>query len=136
MVPTRAWCRPPTRPTAPGTTSGSPTCRWNWTPHHPLTFLRKHRDLADLYGEAPAAVKTAIEGFGKLLGFAEQRLLGHYYLVGEHFTGADLMLVSCLIWAHADAVDVTEVLAQYRDRLTGREAFRKANELNSSNPAT
>ena len=102
---------------------------------HTLYILRKHRDLADLYGEAPAAIKTAIEGFGKLLGFAEQRLLGHDYLIGEHFTGADLMLVSCLIWARAYAVDVTEVLAQYRDRLTRRETFKKANELNSSNPA-
>ena len=103
---------------------------------HTLYILRKHRDLADLYGEAPAAVETAIEGFGKLLGFAEERLEEHDYLVGEQFTGADLMLVSCLTWARAYAVDVTEVLAQYRDRLTGRQAFKQADKLNSSNPAT
>ena len=30
---------------------------------HTLYVLRKHRDLTHLYGEAPAAVATAIEGF-------------------------------------------------------------------------
>ena len=30
---------------------------------HTLYILRKHRDLAEQYGEAPAAVATAIEGF-------------------------------------------------------------------------
>ena len=41
---------------------------------HTLYVLRKHRDLADLYGEAPAAVSTAIEGFHKQIAVAEQAL--------------------------------------------------------------
>lgn len=101
---------------------------------HTLYILRKHRDLAELYGEAPAAVATAIEGFGKLLGFAEQRLRGSGYLVGKQFTGADLMLVSCLVWAQAYGVSVPDLLGEYRDRLTGREAFKRADALNSSAP--
>ena len=99
---------------------------------HTLYVLRKHRDLANLYGEAPAAITTAIEGFGKLLGFAEQRLAAHDYLVGEQFTGADLMLVTCLTWARAYRVDVPSSLADYTDRVTLREAFREANKLNAS----
>ncbi len=101
---------------------------------HTLYILRKHRDLAELYGEAPAAVATAIEGFGKLIGFAEQRLRASGYLVGAQFTGADLMLVSCLIWARAYGVGVPDTLAEYRDRLTAREAFKRAAALNSSVP--
>ena len=101
---------------------------------HTLYVMRKHRDLANLYGEAPAAIATAVEGFGKLLGFAEQRLARHDYLVGEQFTGADLMLATCLIWAQAYKVDIPERLADYRARITGRDTFRKANELNASAP--
>ena len=101
---------------------------------HTLYVVRKHRDLANLYGEAPAAITTAVEGFGKLLGFAEQRLAGHDYLVGERFTGADLMLVTCLVWAHLYKFDVPERLADYSTRITDRDAFRQANELNASIP--
>ena len=101
---------------------------------HTLYVVRKHRDLANLYGEAPAAISTALEGFDKLLGFAEQRLAHHDYLVGGQFTGADLMLVTCLVWAHAIRVEVPERLADYRARITGRDAFRTANELNASVP--
>ena len=101
---------------------------------HTLYVVRKHQDLANLYGEAPAAITTAIEGFGKLLGFAEQRLAAHDYLVGEQFTGADLMLATCLIWAHLYKLDVPTVLSEYRERITDREAYRRANELNASTP--
>ena len=98
---------------------------------HTLYVLRKHRDLADLYGEAPAAVATAVDGFGKLLGFAERRLREHEYLVDGRFTGADLMLATCLIWAQAYRIDVPPPLAGYRTRITGREAFRQASRLNA-----
>ena len=99
---------------------------------HTLYVVRKHRDLADLYGEAPAAISTAVEGFGRLLGFAEQRLQDHDYLVGEQFTGADLMLVTCLTWAHIYKVDVPPLLADYRARIARREAFKTASRLNAS----
>ena len=101
---------------------------------HTLYVVRKHRDLAHLYGEAPAAIATAIEGFAKLIGFAEQRLRNHDYLVGDRFTGADLMLVTCLLWARACEVDVPDRLNEYSARLTRRQAFKKANELNASVP--
>ena len=99
---------------------------------HTLYVLRKHRDLADLYGEAPAAITTAVDGFAKLLEFAEQRLAGHDYLVGEQFTGADIMLTSCLLWAKAYKVPVPDLLADYSKRQAGREAFKTANRQNSS----
>lgn len=99
---------------------------------HTLYVLRKHRDLADLYGEAPAAVTTAIEGFAKLLEFAERRLVDHHYLVGEQFTGADIMLTSCLLWAKAYKVPVPDLLAAYCKRQAERDAFRSANEQNLS----
>ena len=38
---------------------------------HTLYIIRKHRDLAHLYGEAPAAIQTASEGFAKQSAVAE-----------------------------------------------------------------
>ena len=99
---------------------------------HTLYILRKHRDLAALYGEAPAAVQTAIEGFTKQISFAEQRLGDHAYLVGANFTGADIMLTSCLTWANAYGVDLPPTLQTYCGRQTGRAAYKSAAKLNFS----
>ena len=99
---------------------------------HTLYVLRKHRDLAALYGEAPAAVETAIKGFAKQIAFAEGRLRDHAYLVGECFTGADIMLTSCLLWAVTYKVDLAPALHDYANRQTSRPAYRSAAQLNSS----
>lgn len=101
---------------------------------HTLYVLRKHRDLAGLYGEAPAAVQTAVEGFAKQIGFAEQRLRSHDYLVGATFTGADIMLTSCLTWAQAYALELPSILQAYCARQTKRAAYQSAAKLNY--PAT
>ncbi len=93
---------------------------------HTLYVLRKHRDLAALYGEAPAAVETAIKGF------AEGRLRNHAYLVGERFTGADVMLTSCLLWAAAYRLPLPPSVSAYQDRQSTRPAYQSAAKHNSS----
>ena len=99
---------------------------------HTLYVLRKHRDLADLYGEAPAAVSTAIEGFHKQIAVAEQALSVSDFLVGDHFTGADLMMTTTLKWAIAYEVELAPRLIQYSTLHAARPAYRKAGRLNFS----
>ena len=99
---------------------------------HTLYVVRKHRDLAALYGEAPAAVETAIEGFTKQIAFADKRLSDQDHLVGQGFTGADIMLTSCLIWAVAYDIDLPPRLGAYCDRQTARPAYQSAAKLNFS----
>ena len=99
---------------------------------HTLYVVRKHRDLADLYGNAPAAVDAAIEGFTKQLRFAEQRLDDNVYLLGSAFTAADLLLTTCLTWANAYGVEISDALQAYTDRVTARDAFKRAAKLNFS----
>ncbi|MCZ6656989.1 MAG: glutathione S-transferase family protein [Gammaproteobacteria bacterium] len=99
---------------------------------HTLYVIRKHRDLASLYGDAPAAVDAAIEGFTKQLRFADQGLDGREYLVGDAFTGADILLTSCLTWASAYGVEISDTLQAYADRNTERDAFKRAAKLNFS----
>lgn len=99
---------------------------------HTLYVLRKHRDLADLYGAAPAAVQHAIDGFNKQVAVAEMALRDTDHLVGDQFTGADIMLCSTLAWAVAYGFDLSQRLAAYNDLHRARPAFRRAAELNFS----
>ena len=50
---------------------------------HTLYVMRRHRDLADLYGEAPAAIEAAIAGFQKQVAVADLALAERDYLIGE-----------------------------------------------------
>ncbi len=99
---------------------------------HTLYVVRKHRDLANLYGDAPAAVDAAIEGFTKQLRFAERRLDDSAYLLGDAFSAADLLLTTCLTWANAYGVEISDALQAYTDRITQRDAFKRAAKLNFS----
>ncbi|MGI9324616.1 MAG: glutathione S-transferase family protein [Pseudomonadales bacterium] len=93
---------------------------------HTLYVLRKHRDLTALYGEAPAAVATAIDGFNKQIQFAVQQLGQNSYALNEHFTGIDIMLATTLEWAVFYGFTLPETLESYRLRLREREGSRRA----------
>lgn len=99
---------------------------------HTLYVMRKHRDLSDLYGEAPAALEAAAQGFNKQVQFAVKRLKEQPYLVGPAFSAADLILMTCLDWAHAYGFTLDGVLEEYREGIHKRPAFQKARELNFS----
>ena len=99
---------------------------------HTLYVLRKHRDLAGLYGEAPAAIDTAIEGFHKQVAVAEQALAENDYLVAGQFTGADIMLVTTLQWAIAYEVRLSDRLNEYTALHAARPMCKKAGRLNFS----
>ena len=99
---------------------------------HTLYVLRKHRDLTTLYGEAPAAVVTAIEGFNKQVAVAERALSGTNFLVGDRFTGADVMMVTTLKWAQAYKIELAPRLIEYSALHTARTAYRQAGRLNFS----
>ena len=99
---------------------------------HTLYVLRKHRDLTDLYGEAPAAVQHAIDGFNKQVAVADMALQATDYLVGGQFTGADVMLSSTLSWAIAYGFELSPCLTEYNNLQRARPAFRSAAQLNFS----
>ncbi len=99
---------------------------------HTLYIIRKHRDLAELYGAAPAAIETAITGFNKQVAVAESRLTERPYLLGESFTAADLLLLTCLDWADIYGITLAETFQSYRDRIHQRSPFQSASKLNFS----
>ncbi len=99
---------------------------------HTLYVMRKHRDLAHLYGEAPAAIDTAIAGFNKQVAVADSALAGSNFLVGGQFSAADLMMTTVLTWAQVYGIEISPRLKDYAGLHTGRAAFKRAAELNFS----
>lgn len=97
---------------------------------HSLYVLRRHGDLADLYGEAPNALSAARAYFGKQSAVAAETLSRAPYLLGERFTGADLLLGSCLSWAVFYGIPLSGTLDEYRERLCARDAYHRAFEAN------
>lgn len=96
-----------------------------------LYVLRRHSGLPDVYGEAPNAVRAARESFEKQVQVADQKLgLQGPFILGKTFTGADILLTSCLTWADIYSLPLTETLLQYRERITSREAYRVAVDTN------
>ncbi len=98
---------------------------------HTLYIIRKHRDLAHLYGEAPTVIQAASEGFAKQSAVAELEFAdGREFLLGDRFTGVDILLGSCLDWAVAYREPIGPRLAAYRERLNARPAYVRAAQAN------
>ena len=97
---------------------------------HTLYVIRKHTNLAAIYGEAPAAVRAAREGFAKQAQVADQKLTQQPFILGTSFTGADILLATCLGWAERLEVPLTATLRDYLKRTTSRPAYRLAHSAN------
>jgi glutathione S-transferase len=88
--------------------------------------IRRHLDLPEVYGEAPAAVAAAREYCAQALVTAAQRLGDASFAMGEEFSGADILLTTCLNSAVRRQIEMPPSLTRYRERTTARDAYRAA----------
>lgn len=96
-----------------------------------LYVIRKHEDLFKLYGEAPAALQAAREGFARQANAAACRLAnGGPYVLGEKFGGADILFTTCLTGAIRRNIALPAALQDYLQRVTARPAYQRALQLN------
>jgi glutathione S-transferase len=96
-----------------------------------LYVIRKHEDLPDLYGEAPNALQAARDGFVRQARATVQRLSsGGPYALGEQFSGADILLTTCLNGALRRNIELPDALHDYLGRTTARDAYQRAQRLN------
>ena len=58
-----------------------------------------------------------------------------YYILGDRFTAADILLSTCVTWAIGYGVAVSEAVQAYNNRVTARPAYARALQTNAS-PAT
>ena len=97
---------------------------------HTLYVMRKHGDLKHLYGDAPAAMQAAREGFLKQIRWAMPRIETAPFLVGDEFSGVDILMTTCLDWAVAYGFDLANPLGAYRARQHARPGYRRAQAAN------
>jgi glutathione S-transferase len=95
-----------------------------------LYVMRRHRDLSHIYGEAPAAVSAAKDYAMKHLGVVDGQMTGREFVMAGGFGIADVLLMTCLDWAHAYGLELPAGLLAYRERIAGREAYQRAMSVN------
>jgi glutathione S-transferase len=96
-----------------------------------LYVIRKHEDLPNLYGEAPNALQAARDGFARQARAAALRLeqTGPYVL-GDTFSGADILFATCLNGAIRRNIALPQTLQDYLRRIAARSAYQRALQLN------
>ena len=92
-----------------------------------LYVLRRHEALPAIYGEAPTA-NAAARGYFDRMITAATREIGdeRTYLLGTEFSGADIVMTTCLDWALAYEVPLPEPWLAYRERTVARPAHARA----------
>lgn len=96
-----------------------------------LYVVRRHLGLPGIYGEAPVAVTAALAYFQRQIGSVARTLDdGRPWLMGDRFTGADMLLTTCLTWATRLEQPLAESLLLFRDRATARPAYIAASAAN------
>jgi glutathione S-transferase len=97
-----------------------------------LYVMRRHGDLRHIYGEAPLANAAAAAYFQKQMRTVERALGDNpHYILGDHFTAADILLSTCVTWAVRYGVAVTDPVLAYNKRATARAAYARALETNA-----
>ncbi len=92
-----------------------------------LYVVRRHLGLPEIYGAAPVAVDAAFAYFQRQVASVAAKLDdGRAWLMGERFTGADILLTTCLTWAARLEQPLAPSLVAYCDRAIARPAYRAA----------
>ncbi len=92
-----------------------------------LRLVRVHVGLKEIYGEAPNAVRAAFEGFEKQVQVAHLKLAERGpFILGDTFTGADILLTTCIVSGHNYKLKLSDVLLDYMNRTTSRDAYQRA----------
>jgi len=95
-----------------------------------LYVVRRHRDLAHIYGESQVVVKACFEYMGRQLKVVEAHLAGRAYVLDGGFSLADIMLTTCLTWAIDYGAELGVASIEYAQRMKQREAYRRAIKIN------
>jgi glutathione S-transferase len=96
-----------------------------------LYVVRRHLGLPEIYGAAPIAVESALAYFQLQIGSVVAALNdGRAWLMGDRFTGADILMTTCLTWATRLRQPLADSLLRYRDRATARPAYAAAVDAN------
>lgn len=97
-----------------------------------LYVLRRHADLTQIYGDEPGASETARQYFDRMIHSVLHRVPTHGYLLGEQFSGADIVMTTCLQWAQRYGMPIPYRFEEYLRLTTSRPAFAAAARANQN----
>jgi glutathione S-transferase len=95
-----------------------------------LYVMRRHGDLAHIYGAAPDVVASAANYASRHLQVIAGRMDDRSAVMPFGFGLADVLLMSCLDWAAVYGLELPEALAAYRFNIARREAYSRAMAVN------
>ncbi|XOV85670.1 MAG: glutathione S-transferase family protein [bacterium] len=99
-----------------------------------LYVMRRHGDLAHIYGDAPEVVRSAGAYAVRHLEVIAHRMGERPYVLAQGFGLADIMLMTCLDWAVAYQLMVPAGLMRYREGIAQRPAYLRAKAINFAHP--
>jgi glutathione S-transferase len=95
-----------------------------------LYVMRRHGDLGQIYGAAPAVVSAAAAYATRQLNVIAIQMQDREFVMDFGFGLADVLLTSCLDWSVAYDIELPGGLEDYRLNISKREAFRRAVSIN------
>ena len=91
-----------------------------------LYVVRRHKDLPEIYGEAPAAVSSSIEYFERMLNSVADNIPPVGAVWGSNFSEIDVLFGVALDWASFLGIGLPENVAKYHGNLQSRPAYQAA----------
>tara|TARA_B100000497_G_scaffold20185_1_gene23842 strand:+ start:916 stop:1578 length:663 start_codon:yes stop_codon:yes gene_type:complete len=95
-----------------------------------LYVMRRHRDLAHIYGDAPEAVSSSADYVRRHFEVVSAHLENSVYLMPQGFSLADILLMSCLDWARAYGIELSPSLLAFQESVSHRPALKRAKKTN------
>ena len=97
-----------------------------------LYVLRRHWSLPEIYGDSPVANKASEEYFQRMITAASKMIDDKKpYLLGNSFTGVDILLTTTLKWAVDYHQKLPSIFNDYLLRLNERPQYIKAQRVNN-----
>ena len=95
-----------------------------------LYVMRRHGDLGHIYGSAPDVVASAAIYANRQLQVIADQMRNRSTVMPFGFGLADVLLMSCLDWAVAYGLELSEALVEYRSTIAQRGAYGRAMVVN------
>lgn len=95
-----------------------------------LYVIRRHKDLPQIYGEAPAAVTSSLEYFSRMLGSVESKIPADGPIWGSTFSELDVLMTVSLDWATFVSAVLPDKIAAYHAFMRTRPAYQAARAHN------
>lgn len=96
----------------------------------PLWSIGKHKFALPKEYRIAEMKQTALYEFAQAVDLLAQGLQGRPFILGETFSGADILLGHCLRWARGFDVPIeSDIVNDYADRMLARPAYSRGREI-------